>query len=57
LTAAARRVREAVVVRKPWVRANCNRPGPVHHALSHYEAVPPTVQQTLMGQYWVHEDE
>jgi elongation factor G len=26
-------------------------------ALSHYEAVPPGVQQTLMGQYRVHEDE
>ena len=26
-------------------------------ALSHYEAVPPTVQQTLVGQYRVHEDE
>jgi len=26
-------------------------------ALSHYEAVPPTVQQTLMGQYRVREDE
>ncbi len=26
-------------------------------ALSHYEAVPPGVQQTLMGQYRGHEEE
>jgi elongation factor G len=25
--------------------------------LSHYEAVPPAVQQTLMGQYRVHDDD
>jgi elongation factor G len=26
-------------------------------ALSHYEAVPPTVQQTLIGQYRVREED
>jgi elongation factor G len=40
-------------------RLNAMTSGQGHYtlALSHYEAVPPAVQQTLMGQYRVHEED
>jgi elongation factor G len=42
---------------QPRLNAMTSGQGRYTIALSHYEAVPPTIQQTLMGQYRVREDD